>query len=213
MGAIMMQANEKTMVGTGKRLHSTNYIAKVAILGAASWLIMLLEFPLAFIFPEFLKFDFSDIIPLIGSLALGPVAGILIELIKNLIHMLQTSTSGVGELANFIVGAAFVGVAGVYYKIHKTKKGALIGLLLGVVAMVVAGGIVNYFITIPLYSILLVPFDVIIGMSAKVIPAIHDRFTLILYAFCPFNLLKGVVLALITWPIYKKLSPILHKGL
>jgi len=209
----MMQVNEKTTGNAKRKLLSTNYIAKIAILGVASWLVMMLEFPLAFIFPDFLKFDFSDIIPLIGALAMGPAAGILIELLKNLIHMLQTSTSGVGELANFIVGAAFVGITGLYYKVNKTKKGALISLLLGVAAMVVTGGIVNYFITIPLYSILLVPFEVIISMSSKVIPAIHDKLTLILFAFCPFNLLKGVVLALITWPIYKKLSPILHRGL
>ena len=207
-----METNVKSNVKQQKKLFSANYIVKIAILGAASWLIMLLEFALP-IFPSFLKFDFSDIIALIGSLALGPLAGVLIELVKNLIHLLQTHTAGVGELANFIVGSAFVGVAGLFYKSNKTKKGGVIGLALGIVSIIVVGALVNYFITIPLYSKFLVPFDVIISMSAEVVPAINSRFTLILYAFCPFNLLKGVVLMLITLPIYKRLSPFLHKGL
>jgi riboflavin transporter FmnP len=209
---IFMMTNSTAKVKTRRRIFSTNYLAKVAILGAIAWGIMLLEFVLP-IFPGFLKFDFSDIIALIGSLALGPVAGILIELIKNLLHLFVTLTSGVGELANFIVGSAFVGVAGLYYSAHKTKKGAIACLLLGVVSIVVTGALVNYFITIPLYSIILVPFDVIINMASEVIPAIHDKPTLVLYAFCPFNLLKGIVLILITLPIYKRLSPILHRGL
>jgi riboflavin transporter FmnP len=201
------------LVGNKTKLFTVNYIAKIGILGVGAWIVMLLEFALPFIFPVFLRLDFSDIVPLIGAFAMGPVAGILIQLIKNSLHLIMSATSGVGELANFIVGSAFVSAAGLYYKTHKSKKGAFISLLLGIISIVVAGALVNYFITIPLYSILLVPLEVIIGMSTKVIPAIHDKLTLVLFAFCPFNILKGVILALITWPIYKKLSPILHKGL
>jgi len=209
-----MDTNSGVLRNGERRKFSVNYLAKIAILGAISWIVMLFEFPLAFIFPSFLKFDFSDIIPLIGSLAMGPVAGILIELIKNALHLLQTTTAGVGDLANFVVGAAFVGVAGLYYKNHKTRNGALISLLFGILSMIIAGALVNYFITIPLYAIVLnLNVDMIVSWSTQVIPAIHDKFTLILFAFCPFNLLKGVVLALITWLLYKKLSPLLHKGL
>ena len=207
-----MQSNVQSSSESRKMVFSVNYMTKVAVLGVLAWLIMFLEFALPF-FPSFLKIDISDIIALIGSLAMGPIAGILVELIKNLIHLIHTSTAGVGELANFIVGSAFVGVAGLYYRSHKTKKGALISLLLGTVSIVVTGAIVNYFITIPLYSILIVPYEVIMKMSSEVIPAIHNKFTLILYAFVPFNLLKGVLLTVITWPIYKRLSPILQKGL
>jgi riboflavin transporter FmnP len=200
-------------LGNKTKLFTVNYIAKTGILGVGAWIVMLLEFALPFIFPDFLKLDFSDAVPLIGAFAMGPIAGILIQLIKNSLHLIMSATSGVGELANFIVGSAFVGAAGLYYKSNKTKKGALASLLIGIASMVVAGALVNYFITIPLYSILIVPLEVIIGMSSKVIPAIHNKQTLVLYAFCPFNLLKGVILALFTWPIYKKLSPVLHRGL
>jgi riboflavin transporter FmnP len=203
-GCIMSQLTQKR----------TNYIVKIAILGALARVVMLLEFPLP-IFPGFLKFDFSDLVPLIGSLALGPVAGIMIEFVKCLLHTLTgglASTGGVGDLANFIVGAAYVFAAGSYYKNNKTKKGAVIGLALGTIAMIISGGIVNYFITIPLYAIVLgFATKDIINMSAAVIPAINSKLTLILYAFCPFNLLKGLVLTLIAIPLYKKVSPLLHK--
>ena len=205
-----MELNEKPM-GDKTKLLNTGYIAKIGILGASAWIVMLLEIALPFIFPDFLKLDFSDAVALIGAFAMGPAAGILIQLVKNLLHLIMTSTSGVGELANFIVGSAFVGAAGLYYKTHKTKKGALVSLSVGTASIVAAGALVNYFITIPLYSILLAPLEAIIGMSSKVIPAIKDKLTLVLFAFCPFNLLKGILLSLIIWPIYKKLSPILHK--
>lgn len=194
-----------------KHTANVSYLVKIAMLSALAYAIMFLEFAIP-IFPSFLKMDFSDLIPLIGSLALGPLAGILIELIKNLLHLLTTHTGGVGELANFIVGSAFVATAGLIYFRNKTRKGAIVALLVSILAMIVAGALVNYFITVPLYAIVLnFSTEAIVGMSAKVIPAIHDKLTLILFAFCPFNLIKGVVLTLITIPLYKKVSPLLHR--
>lgn len=194
-----------------KTKNNTAYFVKVAMLGVLSYVVMFLELALP-MFPSFLKMDLSDLIPLVGALALGPVAGILIELLKNLLHLITTHTGGVGELANFIVGSAFVATAGAIYAKHQTKKGALTALLCAILSMVVAGAVVNYFITIPLYGLVLgLTTDMIVGMSASVIPAIHDKLTLILFAFCPFNLLKGVVLTLITVPLYKKVSPLLKR--
>ena len=190
---------------------NTAYFAKVAMLGVLAYVVMFLEVALP-MFPSFLKMDLSDLVPLIGALALGPVAGVLVELLKNLLHLFTTHTGGVGELANFIVGSAFVVTAGGIYARHQTKKGALAALLCSIAAMILAGALVNYFITIPLYAIVLgLSTEAIVGMSAKVIPAIHDKLTLILFAFCPFNLLKGIVLTLITVPLYKKVSPILKR--
>ena len=190
---------------------NTAYFAKVAMLGVLAYVVMFLEVALPF-FPSFLKLDLSDIVPLIGALALGPVAGVLVELLKNLLHLFTTHTGGVGELANFIVGSAFVVTAGAIYARHQTKRGALIALLCSIGAMIVAGAVVNYFITIPLYAVVLgLSTEAIVGMSAKVIPAIHDKLSLILFAFCPFNLLKGIVLTLITVPLYKKVSPLLKR--
>lgn len=195
-----------------KQTNRLTYIVKIAMLGVLAYVVMFLEFALP-VFPSFLKMDFSDLIPLLGSLALGPVAGILSELIKNLLHLLTAShTGGVGELANFVVGSAFCATAGFYYQRHKTKKGALVSLVLAAVAMIVAGALVNYFITVPLYAAVLGwSTEMIVGMSQAVIPAIKDKLTLIIYAFCPFNLIKSVVLAVITIPLYKKVSPLLHK--
>lgn len=195
-----------------KQTNRLTYIVKIAMLGVLAYVVMFLEFALP-VFPSFLKMDFSDLIPLLGSLALGPVAGILSELIKNLLHLLTAShTGGVGELANFVVGSAFCATAGLYYQHHKTKKGAIVSLALSAVAMIVAGALVNYFITVPLYAMVLGwSTEMIVGMSQAVIPAIKDKLTLIIYAFCPFNLIKSVVLAVITVPLYKKVSPLLHK--
>ncbi|MBR1496242.1 MAG: ECF transporter S component [Oscillospiraceae bacterium] len=194
-----------------KSTSKTAYFAKVAMLGVLAYLVMFIEFALPF-FPSFLKLDLSDLVPLIGSLALGPVAGLLIELLKNLLHLLTTHTGGVGELANFIVGSAFVCTAGIIYQHNKTRLGAVIALACSVLAMIVSGALVNYFITVPLYAIVLgLSTESIVGMSSAVIPAIHDKLTLILFAFCPFNLLKGIVLTLITMPLYKRVSPMLKR--
>ena len=195
-----------------KHKKSTVYLVKVAMLSVLAYVIMFLEFALP-IFPSFLKLDFSDLIPLIGALALGPVAGMLTELLKNLLHLLTAShTGGIGELANFIVGSAFCMTAGWIYAKKKTKKGAVLALLCSMLVMIAAGAVVNYFITVPLYALVLGwSTEMIVGMSNAVIPAIHDKLTLILFAFCPFNLLKSVILTLITIPLYKKVSPLLHR--
>lgn len=196
-----------------RKVLTTNYLVKVAVLAAVARVVMLLEFPLP-IFPSFLEMDFSDLVPLIGSLSMGPLAGILIELVKCLLHLINTTTGGVGDMANFIVGAAYVWAAGFYYQRHKTKKGAVIGLCLGTVIMIVSGAVVNYFITIPLYSLVLGwSEEAIVDTGTALLPAIQDKLTLILFAFCPFNLIKGIILTLLAIPLYKPISPLLHKGL
>ena len=201
----MFKSNSKN-----RKILTTNYMIKIAVLAAMARVVMFLEFPLP-MFPPFLKLDFSDLVPLIGSLAMGPLAGVLIELFKCLIQLVNSSTGGVGSLANFIVGAAYVWAAGFYYQHHKTKKGAIFGLCLGCVTMIVAGAFVNYFITIPLYGLVMGWSEqMIVGMSSEIIPTIHDKFTLILFAFCPFNLIKSVLLTAMTIPLYKPVSPLLH---
>ena len=195
------------------KVFTSNYMVKVAVMGAVARVIMLLEFPLP-MFPPFLKMDFSDLVPLIGSLAMGPLAGVLIELIKCLIHVINTTTGGVGDLANFVVGGAYVWSVGYFYQRHKTKAGAVTGLIVGTFAMIAAGAVVNYFITIPLYGLVMGwSEEMIVGMGTAIIPAIQDKLTLIVYAFSPFNLIKGIVLTLLALPLYKKFSPLLHKGL
>lgn len=188
---------------------ATSVMMKISILGVISFLLMNLETPIP-LMPVFLKMDISDIPSVVGGLALGPVAGVLIQLIKNLLKfILNTHTGGVGELANFFIGGSFVFILSLFYKYNKTKKGALIGCVVATLMMSIVGSIANYFVLIPFYSKVMLPMDKIIAMGSLVNSLIHDQFTLILYGVFPFNIFKGIVLSVITALIYKKVSPIL----
>ena len=142
----------------------------------------------------FLEIEISDLPALIMALAFGPVAGVLTEFIKNLLHCSMTSTGFVGELANFVMNGTLCFVAGMVYKHHKTRKGAVIAMLCGTVAMVIAGILANLFIMLPLY------------MPTA---SFAVKMNLVLFTILPFNLVRGLVLSLITFLIYKKISPII----
>ncbi len=193
------------------RQSSVNLMVKIALLSVISFVIMFIEFPLPF-FPPFLKIDLSDIGALIGAFAFGPVAGIAIELLKNILHLFRTSTGGVGELANFLVGAALVAPAGFIYSKKKSMKTALIGLTVGTVVMALLGAFANYFILIPFYENFM-PIDQIIQMAQAANALIVDLNGYILYAVIPFNLLKGIAVSVITLLVYKRISPLLHSGM
>ncbi len=182
-------------------------IATTGIMSALAAILMMLEFSLPFV-PSFLKFDFSDLPAFITSFALGPVYGGTVELIKNLIHLPFTATSGIGELANFIVGAAFVIPAGIIYKHKKTQKNALLGSLAGAIVAAVISFPVNYFITYPVYSKFM-PTETIISLYNAIFPFIHSLPVALITVNLPFTLLKGIINTLITFLVYKKLSPII----
>lgn len=188
-------------------------MAKIAALTAIATVLMMLDFPLPF-FPSFLKMDASDLPALLAAFSMGPVAGIVVELLKNILHGIVRGfgdTAGIGNLANFIVGVAWVVPAAWYYQRHKTHRGAVIGMVIGTVSMVAVGAIGNWLVFLPLYSKFLFPLDAIINMSHEAVPGITDMKTLIIFAFVPFNLLKSVVISLIAAFIYKPLSPLLHR--
>ncbi len=186
-------------------------LIKISILGAISFIIMLLDFPLWFA-PSFYELDFSDVPALIGAFSLGPIAGIMIELIKNLLNLALSGsiTGGVGEVANFVIGALFVGTAGAIYKKDKTRKMAIIGMAVGTVVMAIMGSLANLYVLLPLYSKIM-PVQVILDMAKAVNKYIVDFKTLVIYAVLPFNLFKGLVVSLITIPLYKRLSNVLSK--
>jgi riboflavin transporter FmnP len=196
-----------------KRKNLSNLI-KIAVLSGMAFVIMaFLEFPLP-IFPDFLKIDLSDIPALLGAFAMGPVAGIIIELVKNILHILLkgTTTAGIGELANFVVGSALVFTAGSLYKHNKNRKNAVISLIAGVGVMSLVAVVSNYYVFLPLYEKALhFPIAGMVAAGAKIFKGIKDFNTFIAYSIIPFNLVKGIITALITIIIYKKLSPILHK--
>jgi len=190
-----------------------NKLIKISLLGAMAFILMMFEVQLP-IFPQFLKLELSDVPALIGAFALGPAAGVGIELLKNILFgVIKGSTSmWVGELANFLVGSILVFTAGIFYKKHKNRAGALIGLAAGTVLMVVLASILNYFVLIPFYAKLLgKTVEDIINWSAAANHYIVDLKALILMGIVPFNILKAVVEASVTMLLYKKISPVLHK--
>ena len=181
-----------------------------AMLGAVAAVLMYLEFPIP-IMPAFVKLDVSELPALIASFAYGPVSGILVCLIKNLINLPSTSTAAVGELFNFVMGALFVGVAGLIYKRNKTRKGAIVGALLGALVMAVVSVPYNYFIVYPAYVVMYhLPLDAIIGMYQAINPNVNGLLACLLVFNLPFTFVKGALDAALCFLVYKPLSPILH---
>lgn len=178
-----------------------------AVMAAVAFVLMVLEFSVPFV-PEFLKFDFSDLPAMITSFTFGPVSGVVVELIKNLLHLPLTKTAGVGELANFLVGSALVLPAGLIYRFRKNKKGALLGALSGTVFAALISFPVNYFITYPFYTGFM-PMETILSMYKTILPAADTLPKALLIFNVPFTIVKGVVNTVITFAVYKKLSPIL----
>lgn len=191
------------------RIH---WITKTGILTAVAVALMYLEFNIP-LMPAFLKFDFSEIAVLLASFSMGPLTGILVELLKNLLHLPVTQTGGVGELANFIVGSSFVGTAGLIYRFMKSRKGAYLGMGAGIVVMTVIASLMNYFIMIPFYINLFgIDMQTIVGWCAAVgNNLVVDLPTLIVFVFVPFNLFKGIVVSAIVGLVYKRLSKLLHR--
>ena len=178
-------------------------------MGAIGFILMMLEFPISFIIPAFIKFDFSELPALITAFALGPWWAVLVCFIKNALHLFVGTTAGVGELSNFVLGAIFVYGAGVVYKRNKTRRGALMGSLIGAVLMAAISVASNYFFVYPIYAKMLIPMDAIVGMYSAILPSVDNLFEALLVFNLPFNLAKGLIDAAVCFAIYKKISPIL----
>ncbi|MFZ7120556.1 MAG: ECF transporter S component [Eubacteriaceae bacterium] len=191
--------------------NKTKYLTRIGVLSTIAFILMFIEFPIP-IFPSFLKFDISDIPALLGAFAMGPIAGVIIELLKNILHVIVkgSETGGVGQLANFLIGSAWVIPVGVLYKRKKSKKYALISLAVGAGSMIIMAALANYYILLPFYAKIM-PVEVIVGLGSAINAKIVDFATLILYGITPFNIFKTIVISLITIGLYKKVSPILHK--
>lgn len=188
-------------------------IAQVAMLGAISTVLMLFEFPLPFLAPPFYELDFSEVPVLIGAFAMGPVAGITIEAVKVLLNFVLngTITAGVGEMANFIVGCAFLLPASFLYRRKKTRKNAVIGMAAGTVLMTVLACVLNAFILLPAYGAAFgMPVQAFVEMGTKINGAIDSLFMFAVLAVGPFNLLKGVLVSVIVLLLYKRIRVILR---
>lgn len=209
-----MQAVNETVPVTQKQKSrmTTHKIVQIAMLGAIAAVLMMFEFPMPFLAPSFYEFDFSELPVLIGGFALGPVAGILIELLKILLHLLikGTHTAFVGELGNFLIGCGMVVPASLIYRYIKTKKGAVIGLICGTICMSVAGAFVNAFLLLPAYGKAFgMPVEAFVEMGAAIHPSVDSLFKFCLMLVTPFNLVKGAIISVLTLLLYKRISILL----
>ena len=198
-----MNSSGTNAVKTTAERSNLRNLVQIGMLGAVSVVLMMFEIPLFFA-PSFYKIDLSEIPVLIGTFAMGPVAGMFIELIKVVLHMLfkGSSTAGVGDFANFLIGCAMIVPAGLIYQKKKSKKSAVIGMI---------GCFLNAFVLLPAYGKAFgMPVDALVAMGTAVNPAINSLLTFVVLAVAPFNILKGLIVGVITFLLYKHVSPILH---
>lgn len=183
-------------------------LTRCGLLAAMAVILYYIEIPVV----AFYKLDLSTLPAILAGFAMGPVQGAAVVVIKNLVHLMGTSTAGVGELADILMSCAFVIPASLLYRGNKTRKGALTAMLAGAALMTVTAVLVNYFILIPAYQVLMnLPLEVIIGMGQKVLGFIDTTIELVIFITAPFNLLKAAVLSGTTYLLYKRVSPLLHQ--
>lgn len=185
------------------------YVARIGILSAVAAVLMyfpVLKFPFM---PSFLTLDFAEFPALLASFSMGPLSGVLVCLLKNLIHLPTSSTGFVGELSNFLLGCFFVIPAGLLYKNNKTFKSAVFSSVMGAISMAFFGIYTNLFVTYPLYYKILAPEKVILGMYQAILPSVDSIAEALLIFNVPFTLFKGLCSVLIVFLIYKKISKFL----
>ena len=193
------------MTSTTRTRFSVGVMTRIAILAAAASILFLIEIPIV----AFYKLDLSNIPVLLGAFSMGPVPGVIILALKSAIGLLHSSSAGVGELADFVMGAALIIPASIIYHRNKSRKNAIIGMAIGTVCMVIVGVLMNKWVMLPFYmGAFHMDMDGII--KAAGVAGVDSEWKLLLLVTGPFNLLKGVVLSIVTALIYKPLSPILH---
>ena len=192
-----------------KKVFTTKNLVLMAMFSALAAVLMLWEFPIPFIAPNFYEIDLSEIPILVGSFIMGPVSGVIMEAIKIILKLLikGTSTAYVGDFANFCIGVCLVVPASIIYQKHKTKKNAFIGMLVGTLFMAVAGVVLNYFVMIPFYvKAFGMPLEAIIGAGAKIQPLVTNKLSFTIVCVAPCNIVKGIIVSLVTALIYKHIS-------
>ena len=202
-----MSEQTKTAVKQGGMNTKVRYITVTAMLSAVAFVLMYLEIAIP-IMPSFIKFDFSDLPALLGSFALGPVCGVLICLIKNVLHLAFSNSMFVGELSNFILGAVFVAIAGNIYKHKKTKKSAVVSGLVAALVMGIVSVFSNYFVVYPVYYNFM-PADTILAAYQAIFPGVKSILQSLIVFNMPFTFVKAMISVVITFLVYNHLVPIL----
>lgn len=200
--------------GNAMERSRTRTITQIAMLGAVAGVLMNLEFPLPFLAPSFYQLDFSEIPALLAAFSMGPVAGVLTELVKILVHLVTkgTMTAGVGDLANFIFGCTFVVPAGLIYRYHnvKSRKHAVVGMAVGTVLTSIVACFINAFILLPAYGKAFgMPVEAFIEMGTAVNGAVHNLLGFAVLIIVPFNIFKYTLTSIIVFFIYKRIRVVL----
>lgn len=202
---------QQTMKST--KFLTVSTLVKISILSAIGYILMFISVPLPMLFPEFLKIDISDLTALLGGISLGPMAGVTIAFLKNLLQFItgMSTTGGVGEFANFLMGGSFVFTVSYIYSKKRNIQGVIIGLVSGMVVMTVVGCVANYFIILPFYATIGWSIDAVVSMGAAINPVIDSKMSFVIWMIAPFNILKSGLMSLLTLPMYKKTEKILNR--
>ena len=192
-----------------RTVSKARYVSIVGICAAIATVLHVLDFPLLFIAPEFYKLDFSELPVLLCGFYLGPTATVACEGVKILLKLVVkgTSTAFVGDFANFVVGCSFVLPSTIWYHLHKNKRGAIVGLVLGTLSMSILGSAFNAVYLLPKFSQLFgLPLDTIIGMGTAIHASINSVTTFVMLCVAPLNLVKGTVVSVLTMMLYKRVA-------
>ena len=213
--AYLFERAARARSGGTERILATRKIVMIGMFSAISGILYCFDFSIPVIAPEFYKLDFSELPAMIAGFAFGPVAGVLVEFIKELVKLVikGTSTAFVGDLANFLIGCMLVLPASIVYQFKKSRKTAIAGCVVGTVVMTVFGTWLNAVYLLPAFSKLFgMPLDVILGMGSAINPKVTDLTTFVILMVAPINIIKGVGISVLTMLIYKKVSPIIKYG-
>lgn len=194
------------------RNKSLKRLVVISLLGTISGILMVLEFPIPWLAPDFYGVDFSEVPVLIGAFSYGPVAGIIIEGLKIIVKLTikPTSTFLVGELANFLVGLAFIVPASIIYVRKKTKKRAIIGLTVGALTMAFTAALLNAFVLLPVFAVMMgLHINDFVALGNMIFPFIDNVFTFMVFSIVPFNLVKAILVSVVVVIIYKRISPLI----
>lgn len=196
------------------RYFTAKKIAKIAILSAMAYVLYLINIPLSFLFPSFLKINLSDVPSLIGGFSMGPIAGAIIVFVKVLLKLPFSGTFGVGELSDLINGLAFTLVSSIIYKTHKTKRGSLVSMAFGSVTSIITALICNLLIMIPLYlTVMGMTLEMIVAACPKAFNVTAENFYEYYTFGCvlPFNILRCALSGAVTFFLYKSLMRIINR--
>ena len=213
--AYLFERAARAKNGGSERILATRKIVMIGMFSAIAGILYCFDFSLPMIAPEFYKLDFSELPAMIAGFAFGPVAGVLVEFIKQLVKLVLkgTSTAFVGDLANFLIGCMLVLPSSIIYMFHKSKHTALIGCIAGTIVMTIFGTWFNAFYLLPAFSKLFgLPLDTILGMGSAINAGVKDLTTFVIFMVAPINIIKGVCISILTMLIYKKISPIIKYG-